>query len=921
MTKFAKSFFRGWKVFFFLSAFTWILSVYSLVTVPLSSASYIPKSDILTYSLRDIEQSYFDARLVNPQEMYKKALEAVSAQVAPVLVEYSATSNLVTAKILVGNQEKTFQFPPLKNLSQLQTRLEEAFQFIKANLAKDDLDNIRDVDYAAINGLLSTLDPHSNLFTPTIYQDFNADAQGSYGGVGMVISQKDGKIQVVSIISKNSPAYKASIHAKDVILQIDQVSTAGMSVEDAKNRLRGPKNTKISLLIERPGEAKPLEFQLVRDEIKLVSVESYKFSENQKNIGYIRISRVAGGTTQELRSNLTQLSPNLQDFKGLIIDLRSNPGGLLNEAIEISNTFLSSGVIVSIAEPQLKNIVDYKARPYATGQNYPIVILVNRFSASAAEIIAAALQKNKRAILLGEKTFGKGSVQTIVSNFDDGSALKLTTSQYLTPGRNSIQSIGVVPDVAFHPVSLNKDHIRYLPLRAQAEKDLQNSLHLQDTTQAHPSLYNLDYLVPKKAEAVLADEEQDSAYGVINPKILEQDFLVSAARNILLASKGPSYQDLLQSAGTYVQQTEKKQASEIKNALQKFGVAWRWPNPNPPDASVEGLKVQYSLEKKQGESWVAWTKPFPPESAGRLVVQLTNNSTKPYYNLASEIDSDDMTFTGGQLIFGSLLPKQTKKWEYTFKTSTFEVERGSLLYLKTFSYPGTTVLHQTPIVVNIAPNVTPNITYKYDFIGKSAQPALNQQEQLRFTLQNDSSIDSGPISVILKNGSIDSLFLNQGRSFISNIPAQGSVDATFGFRLTSWPKDKQFKLLVTVLAEKFPLASFEQKIQLQTDQPYPNFANALPSVVISPLKASGGKLNLTAQISDKSGLKDIFVLQNNRKIFYARLTGNLVQNYTLDLPLTLDKATSAYEFVVLATDLSDVRAQSRIKFLRQTGTE
>ncbi|KIX13370.1 S41 family peptidase [Dethiosulfatarculus sandiegensis] len=301
---------------------------------------------------------------------------------------------------------------------------------------------------AAIKGMVSSLDPHSSYLTPEEYKELQVETKGSFTGVGIEITTKDGILTVVSPI-EGTPAYKAGIKAGDRIVKIDGKLTKGMTSMDAVKAIRGPKGDKVVLSIMREGEARLLDIPIVRDVIPLVSVR-HKIIED--GYGYVRISTFQENTTSDLVKALRNLQTQKIPLKGLVLDLRNDPGGLLQEAVGVADQFLEDGVIVSTKGRLPGQEMVFRATGSMTAGDYPIVCLVNNGTASASEIVAGALQDHSRAIIMGTTSFGKGSVQTIIP-MDDNGALRLTTARYYVPSGRAIQAKGIVPDVvvAFEP--------------------------------------------------------------------------------------------------------------------------------------------------------------------------------------------------------------------------------------------------------------------------------------------------------------------------------------------------------------------------------------------------------------------------------------------------------------------------------------
>ena len=295
--------------------------------------------------------------------------------------------------------------------------------------------------HGAVDGMLGSLDPHSGYLSPEDYQELEDETSGSFIGIGIEITQRDGVLTTVAPID-GSPAAKSGIRSGDQILRIDGKSTKNLSLLEAMKLMRGTKGTTIVLSIHRSTWRGTRDFTLIRDEIPLVSVKS---SELEPGYGYIRISNFQEATADDVVTALNQFRAK-QPLRGLVLDLRNNPGGLLDQAIKVADIFLEHGVIVSTRGRSNQEQILYEAHPDAKVENYPMVTLINGGSASASEIVAGALKDHKRARILGTTSFGKGSVQTLVP-LPDGAAIRLTTARYYTPSGSSIQATGIRPDI------------------------------------------------------------------------------------------------------------------------------------------------------------------------------------------------------------------------------------------------------------------------------------------------------------------------------------------------------------------------------------------------------------------------------------------------------------------------------------------
>ena len=323
--------------------------------------------------------------------------------------------------------------------------------------------------YGAINGMLSSLDPHSAFMPPDTYKEMKVETKGTFGGLGIEISIKDGILTVISPI-EDTPAYRAGIKAGDQILKIDEKFTKDLSIMEAVKRMRGPKGTKVTLTIMREGFEKAKEFPLVRD---IIQVKSVKFKTLDDGFGYVRVAQFQEKTADDLEKALATLhSESGANLHGLVLDLRNDPGGLLEQAVRVAEQFIEEGKMIVYTEGRERDAkMTFTSRKGHKEPQYPIVVLINSGSASASEIVAGALQDHKRAVVMGTQSFGKGSVQTIIP-LSDNSGLRLTTARYFTPSGRSIQAKGITPDIVVERLELpsaeKKEgaHIR--------EKDLEN---------------------------------------------------------------------------------------------------------------------------------------------------------------------------------------------------------------------------------------------------------------------------------------------------------------------------------------------------------------------------------------------------------------------------------------------------------------
>lgn len=324
---------------------------------------------------------------------------------------------------------------------------------------------------SAINGMLSSLDPHSSYLTEKDFYEMRIQTRGEFGGLGIEVTMENGLVKVVSPID-DTPAYRAGIESGDYISRIDEEPVMGTTLSEAVDKMRGKPGTKIILTVLREGKKDPLEFEIERDVIKIKSVKSKIIDDD---IAYVRVTSFSERTARNIKQQLKKIERELgSKFKGLLLDLRNNPGGLLDESIEVSDLFIEKGEIVSTGGRLSDSNKSFTATKGDIVGGRPIVVLINSGSASASEIVSGALQDHKRAIVIGTKSFGKGSVQTVIPLSTSRGAMRLTTSRYYTPSGRSIQAEGIEPDIIVNQAKLEELKNNRITSEASLRKHLKN---------------------------------------------------------------------------------------------------------------------------------------------------------------------------------------------------------------------------------------------------------------------------------------------------------------------------------------------------------------------------------------------------------------------------------------------------------------
>lgn len=402
-------------------------------------------------------------------------------------------SGILVGKYAIGNptKENVTIYEELKIFS-------DAIAIVQNNYVED-VDS-QEVVYGAIKGMLQTLDPHSSFMTPDMFKEMEVETKGTFGGLGIEIGVRDSALTIISPI-EDTPAYRAGLEAGDVIVKIEDETTKDMTIMDAVKRLRGEPGTDVTIWVMREGWKEPKSFTITRDIIKIKSV---RWEILEKGYGYVKINQFQARTDNELEKALREIKKDKGGMIGLILDLRNNPGGLLDQAVKVADKFLDEGLIVYTDGRREDQKFKYTASDEGSHLGFPMIVMVNAGSASASEIVAGALQDHERAVILGNQTFGKGSVQTIIP-LEDGSAVRLTTARYFTPGGRSIQAKGITPDIVVQVGTSSPDK-HLVPFR---EQDLKKHLESPDANDSPQDVPHQKPIIEEKIDKSSVKDGED----------------------------------------------------------------------------------------------------------------------------------------------------------------------------------------------------------------------------------------------------------------------------------------------------------------------------------------------------------------------------------------------------------------------------
>jgi carboxyl-terminal processing protease len=746
---------------------------------------------IFNNTLMRVNDSYVDPTRVDPKQMLLAALDQVQKSVAEVLVEPHPERNKVTVRVDTAQQE--FSIAEVDSPWALSMKMKEIFRFVAGNLPPNtDSETVRNIEYAATNGMLSTLDPHSMLLDPQTYTEMKLNTRGSFGGLGILIGLRKGELTVIKPYP-DTPAWKAGIRAGDRIIRIDRESTVNMLINDAVARLRGEPDTKVEVWVRHANEANAAARRITLTRA-IVSTRTVDWKMLKNGVGLIKLhGNFAGNSDDELRKALDDLKG--KGMKALVFDLRGNPGGLLDQAIKIADEYVDSGTIVTTVGYANKQREEKRANP-GTQPHIPMAVLVNHGSASASEIVAGALKNLDRAVVIGTRTFGKGSVQVLYDN-DDGSALKLTIAQYLTPGDVSIQSVGITPDVVLDKVMVDKDKGVWLfrDYKGMSEADLDQHLQSKYAKNGDKPFNAVKYLAlepPKKLAAKTplrddprqpagddepgVDEDNEDEETPNDPDAIVEDYEVDFARDLLASAKGWKRREVLASSKPFFDKKLAEEQQRIVEALKRLGVDW---------APVDGNAAPVLIGSISSDR--------PSVSAGdtvKFTAKITNKGPGMAGQVRATLKADDPYFDGREFVFGRIKPGETRSFTVPVKLPKDSASRVDPLRLEVSEEHGAkTQLDTNELVVRITGPERPLFSYAYQLVDDlkgNGDGLLQRGESVRLhvTVKNSGTGKSNETLAQLRNLSDEGVFINKGRFNVDNLaPGEAkTIDFTFDVR-------------------------------------------------------------------------------------------------------------------------------------------
>jgi carboxyl-terminal processing protease len=861
-----------------------------------------------------IDAFYVDPKRVVPITLLESAFRAVESQYPEVIVDLAADRKSVTVR--ARGFDRTFDLSALASSADIARTIDDIVGFVAERLG-DDVEKDK-LLYLAANGALRALDPHTNVFSMKHFKDFKTSTSGSFGGIGFTFNAADGELTIISPIP-DTPASRAGLQSGDRILFIDGVPTTNMSSDTAVGRMRGEPGTPVTLTVAREGWNEPRDFPIIREIIKIVSVESRLLTgDGAAPVVYARVKNFQTDTSAELAAAIRKLETPAA--AGVILDLRDNPGGLLDEAIKLADGFLDEGAIVSTRNRSGRGKVDSASRNDKPFTRLPLVVLVNRGSASASEIVSAALQ-DQRALLIGERTFGKGSVQQAFPLTDGGGVL-MTVAQYLTPGDVSIQSIGVEPDIALVPVLVSPERLQMAPVKDHAaEATLENAFSTWGNArrEAVASLPFLRTEAGGHGEAAKKREERREPSEQEKAAKLAGEFEIRLARRILAAAKGR--QDAVTRAGllAVAQGVVAKAAPEeeqlIGAALAARTVDWS------AGSAAPGAAAKLVARLPQGQILQAG------EKTG-ITVAVTNTGSETLHRVWGRTESANPLLRNLDFAFGTIAPGQTREWTAPYEVPGAIEERWDTLSLK-LQADGAEAVTMTGGSIEAKARRAPDYAYRFTLTdenlqdkAKSGDGRLEVGERARLTVEvtNRGQADSPLLEVNLSADEKEELYLEEARRKVEKLAAGAGQSAPFSFKVIRPLESNRIKVGLS-FSDRGAGGFFADGLEFPTNAPYTASEWRVPPQIAvgapPPLVTDAAQVTLTISTTDDGAVKDVVVYRGEKKISYSR---NREGAAPFPVTLTVPLESGSNRILIIARDDKDIPAQ-KVLHVHRRGTD
>ena len=814
----------------------------------------LTRGELVDETLVRVQDRYFDPARVEPMAMLLGALASVQASAAEILVD---PSDVKAVSVTVNAVTRSFDLSTVDSIEKASARLKEIFRFVQAHLSTTS-DRVR-IEYAAVNGMLATLDPHSAHLDLEAVREMHVKDTATFGGVGVTIALIDDKasgekqLTVTALVVADGPAARAGVKPGDRIVKIDDAPTARLTLEEATRRLRGDPQTRIALTVERAGVAGTTRYDVVREVIHASDVHTRLL---RGGVGYLQIDRFSSSVAAELEHAMAGLRS--QGAHAWILDLRRNPGGFVAQAVAVADLFLDSGTIVTTEGHGERD----EQRAKAAGTDHlPVAVLIDGATASAAEIVTGALKNLDRAVVLGQTTFGKGTVQ---NTFDlpDGSSAKITIGQYLTPGDISIQSVGIAPDLELDRLAV-----------PQQLGNPTDALRLEQV--AAPRESELDaHIVSKYARA------PEPPFAIVRLVDGSADAQTELARELIASAHAAHRLALIEELKPLVAQRRATEEQRLEQALAKLKIDWS------NHAVTAGARLSLAVTTDKASY-----------AAGETIAitgTVTNTGTSPAVQVHAAARSSDWVFDGTELVFGKLEPGTSR----TF-TASVQCPADAASRIDSLAWVGSDNLTTAPTKIAIAALPRPQFAYTHQLIDASGDGVaqLGESERLHVRVTN---VGAGPAlapAATLRSASGGLVSVVEGRFDLRRLAPGESRDLDFTFELVKDYRDTDGKLKGYADTEAVvELSIYDPELRELTREKlhFPlrpavatRHAAAIgevtpPRLALAPLtlETAADHATVSGTATDDTHVEDVYVVVSNReqkidrrKVFYVSNRG------------------------------------------------
>jgi carboxyl-terminal processing protease len=915
---------------------------------------------IFSKTLFYVRENYFDKNRLDPKRMLVGALDFVQRDVPEILIDRWPEHEPKQVTVKVNGQQRQFSIERVEAPWSLRTTLQEIFRFVQPNLQpvpeKEEARRLVEIEMAATNGMLYTLDPHSVLLDVETYKDMRTQTQGKFGGLGIVIEMDKKNRITVKRPMPDTPAIRAGIKAKDHIVRINNESTTNMTLNEAVERLRGDVDTNVDVYVERdaqPGATK--KFTITRASIRPPSIDpparvlAVPAAPGQApaKVGYLHMQHFSANSAGDLADALAMFER--EHAKGIIMDLRGNPGGLYEQAQKVADAFIKTGTLVSMVGVSGAGTQAATASDSGHEPTVPLAVLVNQNSASASEIVAGAMKNLDRGVVIGEGTFGKGSVQVLYDiqspvafgdkSEDDKLGLKLTTAQYLTPGDVSIQGVGVIPDIETDPLLVQKDGERsWIRLQPSAHKrrEADYEYHLEHASARHGEkpLETVSYLLVPKNEKKPHDDDDE---GAADPDEDEEatdadpdqktDFLMDFARDLLAQAKTSRRREIVASSKAFFDKIRVGEDKKVSQALEKLGVDW---SAGPASTTSAAPQLALTLSLPGGETKVV------AGTVAKIRGTVKNTGSAPAYRVRAILESDNPIFDENEMVFGKIGPGESKSYDLSVKVPASMYTRTDEIKATVNTQRGVVKVTGPEMLLPIEGKARPMFAYTYQTLddqkGANHDGQVQRGEQVRLlvTVKNIGQGKAMHTEAILRNGmGQEGIMISAGRFEAKELAAGETKTFSFVYEVRPEFQGDEYQLELsvgdTILGESVtdkikikcaspgpaPEASSGTVTITRADAPFRETANESALVVGRAPKGAAfkvsGKLGAFTRVDLDSG-RSAFVSTNDVKAGGAASTfGTLAPEWQVTPPvLTVAAPTIATgETVHLKGHVSD----------------